>query len=235
LGDEMLDSNWETLNGEVAHEIEALNYANQVHVIEALIKIIVAKGGLSPSGSSNQGPNINALKELHRTATLFLLNSPGEFRQIEVFVEGVGGTVRHQPPPWQEVDAHVQNFFTELSIAWATNTPIYIAALCLWKINWIHPFMNGNGRTARAFSYACLCLKYGFTLPGRVTVIDLIMSNPQHRTAYEAALNLADTAFAQNKYVDVSALEALLRVLLVEQLSSILPAPTSGNGSPGAN
>lgn len=219
----MWDTNWETLNGEVAHEIEALNYANQVHVIEAMIKVIVAQGGLAQSGSSNFVPNVNALRELHRTATLFLLNSPGEFRAIEVSVQNVDGSVRHQPPPCDEVGRYVDEFFSELQQVWASSSPIYVAALCLWRINWIHPFRNGNGRSARAFSYACLCLKYGFALPGRVTVIDLIMSNQGHRIAYDNALNSIDAAFSSTNQVDVSALEALLEVLLIEQLSSILP------------
>ncbi|MBL8221394.1 MAG: Fic family protein, partial [Bryobacterales bacterium] len=27
----------------------------------------------------------------------------------------------------------------------------------MWRLNWIHPFFGGNGRTARSASYLVLC------------------------------------------------------------------------------
>lgn len=217
----MLDANWDLLNGEVAHEIEALNYANQVNVIEALIKLLIAIGGVTETGQSRLLPNVIALKELHRTATLFLLSEPGAFRSVPVHVQGPDGAIIYEPPAPELVESHVNQFFTELDGRWAVNGPEFIAAFCLWKINWIHPFKNGNGRSARAFSYACLCLKYGFPLPGKVTVIDLLMSNPGHRATYNSALRHADAAYSERGEVDVSLLEKLLSDLLVEQLESI--------------
>jgi Fic family protein len=35
---------------------------------------------------------------------------------------------------------------------------IWRAAYALCRLNWIHPFAGGNGRTARAFSYLIICL-----------------------------------------------------------------------------
>jgi hypothetical protein len=31
--------------------------------------------------------------------------------------------------------------------------PTELAAYGLWRLNWIHPFVEGNGRTARAVCY----------------------------------------------------------------------------------
>ena len=38
-----------------------------------------------------------------------------------------------------------------------TADPLFVAAYVLWRICWIHPFDDGNGRTARAASYFVLC------------------------------------------------------------------------------
>jgi Fic family protein len=104
---------------------------------------------------------------------------------------------------------------------WQNANAIQVAAFCLWKINWIHPFKNGNGRCARAFMYACLCLKYGFMLPGTPTIIDLISADKQ---PFEAALKTADISLAQTGTVDCTELENYLNDLLIKQLSTV-PAP----------
>jgi len=36
---------------------------------------------------------------------------------------------------------------------WAKLSPLHLAAYTLWRMNWIHPFVDGNGRTSRAVSY----------------------------------------------------------------------------------
>jgi len=61
----------------------------------------------------------------------------------------------------------------------------------LWRLNWIHPFIEGNGRTARAACYYLLCVKHGAILPGRKIVPERIREN---REPYYAALKSADTA-----------------------------------------
>jgi hypothetical protein len=44
----------------------------------------------------------------------------------------------------------------------------------MWRTNWVHPFDDGNGRTARAASYLVLCVKLGYRLPGKKSLIDLV-------------------------------------------------------------
>lgn len=213
----MNDDNWEMINGEAAHEIEVLNYANQVNVIEALVHFLMHhhKG---EDGSCTGSPNANVLREFHRTATLFLLAAPGQYREIEVFVGDSDGTVVHAPPNATEVSGHIEGFFAELHEHWNTKSAQEIGAFCLWFINWVHPFINGNGRTARAFCYACLCLKVGFVLPGTKTVIDLIM---EQREDYYAALKVADTCFHETGTPDLGPMADFVDRLLAEQLSSL--------------
>jgi Fic family protein len=147
-----------------------------------------------------------------------LLGKPGEYREGEVHVAASDGSIVHTPPSVGEVQKRMDTFFAWLNGRWADNDAVYLAALCLWMLNWVHPFKNGNGRTARGFAYACLSLKLGFVLPGSPTVIDLIMRN---RDEYQAALKAADVSFEATGEPDLIAMSAFIHRLLTEQLSTV--------------
>ncbi len=212
----MLDDNWELIGGDDAHEIEVLNYSSQVNVIEALVRFVTHHAG-SGSDPCQSHPNEVSLSELHRTGTLFLLREPGVYRREPVYVMS-GTTVIHTPPSHEDVGARMAETFAELSAMWVQMSPVEIGAYLLWRINWVHPFKNGNGRTARAFCYACVCLKYGFVLPGTSTLIDLIMQN---REEYQEALRAADVAFEPTGTPDLTLMHLFVERLLVEQFQSI--------------
>ncbi len=180
----MFDTNWELITGDTAHEIEVLNLANQANVIEALVRFFLHHRQPDENGCSAH-PNITALKELHRTATFLLLARPGELRQGAVHVGDGKGNIVLQPPSAEETPAILEELFQELSRRWKDQGFLEIGAFTLWMVNWVHPFMNGNGRTARALCYTCVSLKLGFVLPGSPTLIDLIMEN---RPEYYRAL-----------------------------------------------
>ena len=213
----MFDDNWDLINGEAAHEIETLNHANQVNVIEALFRFLTHHVRPGENGGEVL-PNVVALKEIHRTGTLFLLERPGEFREINVCLKRPDGSVAYEPPRWEDVPDLIAEFFLRVAELAKTRHPLDVAAFALWRINWIHPFKNGNGRSARAFAYACLCLRYGFMLPGTRTILDLIMENKRD---FENALATCDRAFAETGSDDVSSLVEFLVPLLVEQLNSV--------------
>ena len=208
----MLDDNWELINGDDAHRIEALNAANTVNVIEALITFLVHH-------RSKDFLRKNVLCELHRTGTLFLLREPGHFRQIEVHVTDPSGATVHQPPPHASVAGHMEDFFSTLAVLWSTSDALDVASYALWRINWIHPFVNGNGRTARAFAYACLSAHLGVLLPGKITIIDQIMET---RGEYQKALKAADDCDSAGKEPDLRMMKAYLNLLLQNQINSIL-------------
>lgn len=217
----MLDDNWETVNGPIAHRIEVLNATNQINVLEGLVVFLLAHRGPEFAGPPAM-PDELSLRQLHRSGTMFLLARPGKYRNHEVQVGDQQGNVCHQPPPWQLVPGLMQTFFRQLSSLWAAGDALDVAAYCLWKINWIHPFRNGNGRTARAFAYACLSLKLGNVLPGTITVIDLIMSNRQQ---YQEALKVADDSYAGAPHIpNLGPMKDFLHELLQTQIASI---PTS--------
>ncbi len=97
----------------------------------------------------------------------------------------------------------------------------------MWKLNWIHPFTNGNGRTSRAASYLVLCLRTGYLLPGKRTIPDQIA---EHRKPYYEALEKADEHWRAGK-VDLCDMEELLSTLLARQLLDVMKDATGNSGA----
>jgi len=148
-----------------------------------------------------QALNFHAISCLHSNA--------GQLRPCPVKV----GDDYHPPHYW-EVPARMNMFVDEVNRHWETADPVYLAAFVLWKLNAIHPFVNGNGRTARVTAYFVLCLKAGHWLPGDVLLPELIRQN---RPEYVAALKHADASLIAGP-LDLSVLHGLLSRLLAEQL-----------------
>jgi Fic family protein len=101
---------------------------------------------------------------------------------------------------------------------WHEMTAFHLAAYVMWKLNWIHPFPDGNGRTSRVSSYIVLCTSLNSLLPGSPTILEQIQDD---RTSYFRALERADAAFAAGQ-VDVSTMEEVLRNMLAKQLLSVI-------------
>ena len=89
-----------------------------------------------------------------------------------------------------------------------------MAGYGLWRLNWIHPFIEGNGRTARAVCYYLLCVRSGSLLPGRKIVPERIRDS---REPYIHALREVDKIWAAGN-LDLSAMESYLSGLLEAQL-----------------
>ena len=98
---------------------------------------------------------------------------------------------------------------------WFDSTPLHLGSYIMWRLNWIHPFADGNGRTSRILSYVVLSIRAGAILPGTPTIPDQIVDD---RAPYFDALDAADSAFKEGK-IDLSRMEALLGSLLARQLT----------------
>ena len=88
----------------------------------------------------------------------------------------------------------------------------------MWRLNWIHPFTDGNGRTSRAVSYLVLSVATGMLLPGATTIPEQIIAN---RQPYYSALEVADAANREGR-IDVGALEGMMADMLAAQLLSVV-------------
>ena len=115
----------------------------------------------------------------------------------------------------------MDRFISFIHENWYAARETQLAAYALWRLNWIYPFVEGNGRTARATAYHILCVRSGRLLPGNKIVPERIRED---RTPYIAALRVADQAWA-NGNLDTSQLEGYIARLLQAQLADAAPAP----------
>lgn len=122
----------------------------------------------------------------------------------------------HTPPDHSEVPSLVNEMCQYVYSNWGSPS-VHLASYLMWRINWIHPFFGGNGRTARAASYLVLCARLGFNLPGKPTVPDLIVAN---RQPYYAALKSADAAWKAGA-LNLADMEKLMSDLLGKQLVQV--------------
>ena len=99
---------------------------------------------------------------------------------------------------------------------WARATPLHLAAYVMWRLNWIHPFADGNGRTSRTVSYVILSIRAGYVPSGSPSIPDQIV---QDRAPYFEALEAADESWKKN-VLDLSKMERLLETLLARQLKA---------------
>jgi Fic family protein len=90
---------------------------------------------------------------------------PGEWRKGPARIT----KSKHIPP-----DAHLVGFLVQEMCDYVNDnlhekTAFHLAAYVMWRLNWIHPFADGNGRTSRVTSYIVLCAALNALLP-RISV-----------------------------------------------------------------
>jgi hypothetical protein len=69
----------------------------------------------------------------------------GTFRNTPVKIGGSG----HEPVEAFMVSEETEHLCQYVNDNWSTKSALHLAAYVLWRLNWIHPFADGNGRTAR--------------------------------------------------------------------------------------
>jgi Fic family protein len=150
--------------------------------------------------------------DLHRAALDGLSPYAGNFRPGAVEI----GKSKHGPPAAHLVPGLVEEMCDYVMDNFADQTALHLCAYVMWRLNWIHPFTDGNGRTSRALAYYVLCAKVGYLLPGHETVPEQIAAD---KTPYYEALEAADEAL-ENDNLDLSALENMLDSQIAVQLLS---------------
>jgi Fic family protein len=145
---------------------------------------------------------------LNHVAVANISQFGGRFREEPIYVGN------HIPPHFKRVPDLMDRFISTIHENWFLWSPTQLAAYALWRLNWVHPFIEGNGRTARATSYYLLCARTGALLPGKRIVPERIRES---RGPYVAALKAADRAWEEGN-LDFSAMETYLAGLLEGQL-----------------
>ena len=189
-------------NPELFAKVEAQNLLRQYDLLSNCIEIGLEKG--------IEAFDKYTLWTLNYAAVANIAQFGGRYREDPISVGN------HRPPHFADVPNLMDRFFSVIHENWTINDhPTLLAAYALWRLNWIHPFVEGNGRTARAACYYLICMKAGRMLPGRKIVPERIRED---RQPYYAALKAADQAWDEGQY-DVSQLAAYLSDLLKAQLA----------------
>jgi Fic family protein len=189
-------------NPELFAKIQAQNLLRQYDLLSNCIEIGLEKG--------IEAFDKYMLWVLNYTAVANIAQFGGRYREEPIYVGN------HSPPHFRTVPDHMDRFFSVIHENWTViDHPTVLPAYALWRLNWIHPFVEGNGRTARAACYFLLCLKQGRLLGGRKIVPERIREN---RKPYYDALRAADRAWEEGDF-NVSELADYLSDLLKSQLA----------------
>lgn len=123
----------------------------------------------------------------------------GRIRFFDVHIQGS----THIPPAHTEVKKHTLNFLKWYSANKHKLHPFELAAMIHAKLTWIHPFEDGNGRTARAIMNFIL-MKKGFPM---------FFIPVEKREEYYHSLDFADTG-------DYKEYIARMLQLIIDQIRS---------------
>ena len=189
-------------NQELYTTIPEQNILRQSDLLSNCIEIGLAKG--------IEAFDKYTLWALNYAAVANIAQFGGRYREEPIYVGS------HTPPHFKDVANDMDRYFSLIHENWTTITdPTTLPAYALWRLNWIHPFVEGNGRTARTACYYLICMRYGQLLPGKKIVPERIREN---RDAYYAGLRAADQAWSAGHF-DVSQLAPYLADLLKAQLT----------------
>ena len=128
------------------------------------------------------------------------------------------GESKHTPPGGHLVPELVEDLCDYVNERWETHSAVHLSSFVMWRLNWIHPFTEGNGRTSRAASYLVMCANSAALLPGTETIPEQIVAN---RTPYYEALEDADQKHTESGIFEddtVSSMEQLIGAMLAKQL-----------------
>ncbi|KAL7061931.1 hypothetical protein AAHC03_0782 [Spirometra sp. Aus1] len=132
---------------------KSLQEQNEVLGLDAAFRFLnttLLKGSSTPIELSD-------LLELHRRVLSFVdLTEAGRFRETQVFIAD------HTPPAAEMIPQLMRELMAWVNSEEAAELhPIEQAALAHWKLVYIHPFYDGNGRTARLLMNLIL-MRVGF-------------------------------------------------------------------------
>jgi len=122
---------------------EVINYRAVVKLIDDL-------------SNKRSGYDLDSLLEIHKYTTYNIIpaEKSGVLRTTQVVIKEEGtGKVILEPPPPHEIPFLVQDFMAWLNDPLSQDIhPVLRAGITHYVLVSIHPFIEGNGRTARAFA-----------------------------------------------------------------------------------
>jgi Fic family protein len=134
--------------------------------------------------------SVQQLLEIHRSMTAETLDEEtdaGKIRQHNniLVMDGMTGDIAHNPPHYDELEqllADMEKFFNQTEKVFIH--PIIKGIIIHFILAYIHPFVDGNGRTARSLFYWFL-LKQGYWLVEYLSISRIIYkSKRQYEKAF---------------------------------------------------
>ncbi|MCY4651213.1 MAG: Fic family protein [bacterium] len=161
---------------------------------------------------------VEGVLEIHRVVTegtlqpaeeAGRLQQPGEKR---VFVSGPDpNEIYHRPPPARELPERMQMMVTFANAVddRAFVHPVVRAIALHFYLAYVHPFVDGNGRTARALFYRTL-LRHGYWLAEFLSISRLLRQAP---VQYQRAFLYTETDDGDFTYFLLHQLQVLCRAI----------------------
>lgn len=160
---------------------------------------------------------VELLLEIHRLIsknTMEETEQEGRFRkqdeQIDVY-HATSDVVVHVPPPAEELEQRIIRLckFANGESSDEFVHPIVQSIILHFWIGYVHPFVDGNGRTARALFYWSM-LRHGYWLLEFVSISQIILKSP---TKYGLAYLYTETDGNDLNYFIIHQLETLLKAI----------------------
>ncbi len=185
---------------------EVLNYAGVLDYIDQGYR-----------GRRSKPVGENTIRQLHRLLMHDLLpeDEAGAYRQVPVVV-GIPATgeVRFRPPAWDEVPDLMAGLVDWLNSPSASGLmPVLHAGIAHYECVRIHPFIDGNGRTARALATLILYMR-GFDTRRFFALEEYY--NTDRRSYYEA-LAAADESGDLTEWLEYFAQGIAVEMVRLEQ------------------
>jgi len=176
----------------MSEHLEAINHYEAIQFIRDLIK-------------SNEVFNQHNLLSIHGLILHGIdRGNAGRFRQVPVMISGS----QHIPPqPWQ-INKLMEDYFLFYQQNKEATHPVILAAELHERLATIHPFIDGNGRTARLVMNLIL-LQAGYPIAN-------ISGKTEARLAYYGALekcNIEHDKISFHALIVMTVIEALERLL----------------------
>lgn len=164
---------------------------------------------------------LDDLLEAHRLMMGEVLNHAGEFRKKQVGIYK-GKKVVHVAPPAQQISALMADLF-----AWVNQSdahPLITSSVFHYEFEFIHPFIDGNGRMGRLWQ--TLMLAGWKPLFADMPLESVIKT---HQQEYYQALGTSDSAANSTAFITFM-LKAILQTLGNAPVNALVNAPVNIEG-----
>lgn len=202
-------------NSEANPVYQAMAISNgdrQFSFLQSIVNAAVVSGQPFISQTILRALNFHAIACLHTNA--------GDYRPCSVHVAYPDPADNYEAPEHFRVGAMMENFINSVNMNLLASDPVQLASFVLWRLCAIHPFINGNGRTARAAAYFTICVRVGGWLPGAENMVTLLKKHPE----YTNALKHADLS-VRSGVLDLKPLYSVVEECLTQQLNSVVQVP----------